>query len=246
MRQADPPLFAQTILRALLDARQRDTIAGDLLEEYRDRVAQGAGIPELRVWYFRQVLSFVDCMSLRRALLPGSLGWIVAVGALELVLLFLAPVAAGIPPEWAVFCLVVILGIATARGARSSAEWRIVFQTSGLWMLPFLVSALVILRLPAFNPAPGVAAFFLCLAGAALHASARTHTLGHGIAAATALGVLITLSIAVATILLHLPHPPLASFAFLPGVAAIVGVVGGSFGACFGRFSPLERLSITI
>jgi hypothetical protein len=235
------------MLRALLNARQSDTIAGDLLEEFRDRVAQGAGIRQLQVWYFRQVLSFIDCVSLRRALLPGCLGWVAAVAALELVLLFLAPAVAGIPPEWCVFCVVAaVLAIAGARAMRTSLERRIVLLTASLWMLPFAVTAFRILRSSDFSPVSGVAAFFLCSAGAALQASARTHKPGHGIAAATAVGFLIAFSIAVATILLHLPRPPLASFAFLPGVAAIVGVIGGSFGACFGRFSPRERLSIAV
>ena len=247
MRQPNPPAFAQSILRALLDARQTDTIAGDLLEEYRDRVAHGAGILELRVWYFKQVLSFVDCLSLRRDLLPGCLGWVVAAAALELVLLFLVPLVAGIPPEWAVFCFVaVILAIAGARAMRTSTERRIVFQTSTLWMLPFVATAYMVLGSPRFSPVLGVGAFFLCSAGAALHASVRTHKAGHGVAAATAVGVLIALSTAVATISPHHPHPPLASFLFLPGIAAIVGVVGASFGARFGRLSPFEQERLSI
>jgi hypothetical protein len=55
-----PPTWARRLLRALLDPRNRDSIDGDLLEEYNERGAATA-------WYLRQVLSFVNARSLARA-----------------------------------------------------------------------------------------------------------------------------------------------------------------------------------
>jgi hypothetical protein len=53
---------------------------------------------------------------------------------------------------------------------------------------------------------------------------------------------------AIATTLLHRPHPPLASLLVLPGVASIIGCISGLFGSHFSRWSPFEpeRLSITL
>jgi hypothetical protein len=194
-----------------------------------------------RVWYIRQVLSFINGGSLCRILLPGSLCWIAAAAATEYVLLFLAPLVTGISPEWAVFSFIAaVLVAAGAYAVRTRATRRLVFQASGVWMLPFLVTALLTLRLPAFTPIPGVAAFFVCTAAAALHASERTGKVGAGIAAAIATGSLIALFTAIATVLLRQHHPPLTSFSLVPGVASITGCVSGLFGCRFSRSAPFE------
>jgi hypothetical protein len=54
--EQQPPQWAQTLLRALLEVRDRDMIAGDLLEEYRERTL--SGVRQARSWYVWQVLSF--------------------------------------------------------------------------------------------------------------------------------------------------------------------------------------------
>jgi hypothetical protein len=51
--------WADLVLRLLLKPRDRDTISGDLLEEYRERVLPARGPLAAHVWYLRQVLSFV-------------------------------------------------------------------------------------------------------------------------------------------------------------------------------------------
>jgi H+/Cl- antiporter ClcA len=48
------------VLRLLVRRRDRETISGDLLEEYRDHVLPTRGSLSARLWYIRQILSFVS------------------------------------------------------------------------------------------------------------------------------------------------------------------------------------------
>ena len=48
------------VLRLLVRRRDRDTISGDLLEEYREHVLPARGPRAARFWYVRQILSFVS------------------------------------------------------------------------------------------------------------------------------------------------------------------------------------------
>src|SRR5689334_16314781 len=52
--------FADTLLRLLLSSRNRESVSGDLLEEYRDHILPTRGRWAARAWYARQVLSFVS------------------------------------------------------------------------------------------------------------------------------------------------------------------------------------------
>jgi hypothetical protein len=63
-----PPSWAETLLRMMLAPKDRDSISGDLLEEYRESIvpARGAGANR---WYVRQVAGYV----LRQAWLWGAL-----------------------------------------------------------------------------------------------------------------------------------------------------------------------------
>jgi hypothetical protein len=51
---ARPPRWAEATLRVLLKPRDRETISGDLLEEYRDTIVPTRG-PTANWWYIRQV-----------------------------------------------------------------------------------------------------------------------------------------------------------------------------------------------
>ena len=53
-----PPLWAEDLLRAFLRERDRESVTGDLLEEYRETIvpALGSGAD---AWYIRQVAGFV-------------------------------------------------------------------------------------------------------------------------------------------------------------------------------------------
>ncbi|HEX7794485.1 MAG TPA: hypothetical protein VF456_09055 [Vicinamibacterales bacterium] len=48
------------ILRLMVRRRDRETISGDLLEEYREHVLPTRGSWSARLWYIRQILSFVS------------------------------------------------------------------------------------------------------------------------------------------------------------------------------------------
>jgi len=54
-----PPAWAESVLRALLDRRSRDAITGDLLEEYREVMVPLRGDLRARLWYLKQVSSFI-------------------------------------------------------------------------------------------------------------------------------------------------------------------------------------------
>lgn len=55
---ARPPRWAEAILRLLLKPEDRDSVSGDLLEEYRETIVPVHGSAADR-WYVRQVASFL-------------------------------------------------------------------------------------------------------------------------------------------------------------------------------------------
>ena len=61
--------WADTVLRVLLRNRDRETISGDLLEEYREEILPRRGALAARLWYVRQIASFV-----------GPVAWGLAIG----------------------------------------------------------------------------------------------------------------------------------------------------------------------
>jgi hypothetical protein len=63
-----PPRWAESILRMLLSSEDRDSISGDLLEEYRESMVPALG-DKARRWYVRQVAGYV----LREAWIWGAL-----------------------------------------------------------------------------------------------------------------------------------------------------------------------------
>ena len=54
-----PPVWAESILRMVLPPRHRETVSGDLLEEYRERVLPARGVRRADSWYVRQTAGFV-------------------------------------------------------------------------------------------------------------------------------------------------------------------------------------------
>src|SRR5687768_12357796 len=83
---SNPPKWAENLLRFFLKPRDRDTVTGDLLEEYREVVLPTRGRLRAQLWYLRQALSLVD--SVTSGLVLG-----VVFGAWNLVYTFLAPLA---------------------------------------------------------------------------------------------------------------------------------------------------------
>ena len=57
---SDPPRWAENILRWVLRERDRETIPGDLLEEYQEIVLPARGYFRANLWYLRQVFSFAN------------------------------------------------------------------------------------------------------------------------------------------------------------------------------------------
>lgn len=65
MKKSLPAAWMEGLLRFLLPASDRDTITGDLREEFQDRA--GADPQRARLWYLRQICSFAPAR-LRRLL----------------------------------------------------------------------------------------------------------------------------------------------------------------------------------
>src|SRR5215469_14477289 len=57
---ADPPRWAEALLRAFLKPADFESVSGDLLEQYRDRVYPARGQRRAALWYVTQVFTFVS------------------------------------------------------------------------------------------------------------------------------------------------------------------------------------------
>jgi hypothetical protein len=55
----NPPQWAERLLRRTLSPANRDTITGDLLEEYREVILPARGVVGARRWYLRHALSLM-------------------------------------------------------------------------------------------------------------------------------------------------------------------------------------------
>ena len=71
-RETRPPAWAESARRALLEPRNRDTISGDLLEEYCEAVLPARGELRAKGWCIRQVASFVTAVRLIHA----TIAWV--------------------------------------------------------------------------------------------------------------------------------------------------------------------------
>ena len=56
---AMPPAWADALLRVVLKRGDRDSVSGDLLEQYRDNIEPSHGRARADRWYVRQVLGYV-------------------------------------------------------------------------------------------------------------------------------------------------------------------------------------------
>jgi hypothetical protein len=123
----NPPEVAELLLHALLPGDTRESVSGDLLEEYRDSRVPAAGELRADLWYWRQV----GGMWLR------SYGWLVVPAVLLLVVgdvfnTFRAPSGAsyldGLPrlvlAVMSPLGVVGLLGLATAYGSWRTQRWQ--------------------------------------------------------------------------------------------------------------------------
>jgi hypothetical protein len=156
-----PPAWAEALLRSLVGPRNRDTISGDLLEEYREVVLPQRGDLGARLWYLRQVASFIttaglahaanawlkeDAMFERVARTPWSWGMAGSVAVLVLLGAFFQsgfrpPVGLG------VFVLISIaLAAASLMSMRSRSDVRVLWRiglAGGLLVTMVLVTRLL-------------------------------------------------------------------------------------------------------
>ncbi|HTZ73506.1 MAG TPA: hypothetical protein VMB47_06275 [Candidatus Aquilonibacter sp.] len=100
--QALPPRWMERILRAMLKKRDRDTISGDLLEEFREDIFPTKGRIRADLWYLRQVLSLIEGASFGLSL--GS-----ALGAFTTAKLMIAPLRGDRPIGMALLSGVILL-----------------------------------------------------------------------------------------------------------------------------------------
>ncbi len=63
-----PIRWATALLQCCVPVRDREMIAGDLLEEFREEILPGRGWMRAQWWYVQQVLSFLWCPDVRLAL----------------------------------------------------------------------------------------------------------------------------------------------------------------------------------
>jgi hypothetical protein len=81
-RGARPPRWAEWMIRALLKPRDRETVTGDLLEEYREVILPARGCARALLWYLAQMLLLVDSAAFGVAIGAGVGVWILVDTAL--------------------------------------------------------------------------------------------------------------------------------------------------------------------
>ncbi len=82
MNQHAPPRWLERLLLQCLPARDRETISGDLLEEYREVQCPRLGPLRANVWYLRQLLGFLAIRSFGGSTMRASLTWMSMITAL--------------------------------------------------------------------------------------------------------------------------------------------------------------------
>ena len=141
----DPPEIAELILRGLLPLDMRETVSGDLLEEYRESRVPAVGELRADLWYWRQV----GGMWLR------AYWWLVVSAVLLHVVhdvfdTFRAPSGAShldglptlVPAVLSPLGLVGLVGLATAYGSWRAGRWQGGFVAAlGVSMLVWLFMA---------------------------------------------------------------------------------------------------------
>lgn len=71
-----PPRWLERLLTLCLSPRDRETISGDLLEEYREEQVPQLGSLRANVWYLRQSISFLSARSCGGPLMRAALTWV--------------------------------------------------------------------------------------------------------------------------------------------------------------------------
>jgi hypothetical protein len=236
-RTGKPPLWAETFLRMLLAQRSEDTIAGDLLEEYRESVLPAVGTFRARIWYLRQVMSFLnvaDAMDVA-AKISKPLLWGVTAALFAYVLIFALPSATEIPFSTLLFTLggiVLIVGGATV--IRTLENRRSLFRMCCVGFVCFAAATVIVTSAQVFRPAIIIGTFLLIATTIGFHGAWITGLIRAGIVVAFVLGTAGAVLLFVTVDALNLPHPPLFTAFALPAMAAISGSIGAVLGKRFG------------
>jgi hypothetical protein len=145
-----PPRWAEYVLRLVLKPRDRDTISGDLLEEYREVALPTLGPLRANVWYVKQTGSL---MNSSRLSLPSSVWLTLAVVVLAAVLFLLVRSDFRPPVPLAVFASVAaVLGMSGLTVMRSTADVGTLWRASRVFGV--LCSAVFMLRMLVDTVAP--------------------------------------------------------------------------------------------
>jgi hypothetical protein len=115
----NPPRWMEGLLRLLLKRRDRDTIVGDLLEEYREVIVPTRSRFRADLWYLRHALSLIDGVTLGTMVGIGFGTW-------NLIYTQLAPLAEDTPLALTIFYgpMFGIWGVAACSVFRRTGEIR--------------------------------------------------------------------------------------------------------------------------
>jgi hypothetical protein len=111
-----PPKWLERMLLWCLPARDRETISGDLLEEYQEEQVQRLGSMRTNFWYFCQSISFVSIRSVGGPPMKATLTCMsvfTAVAGVWLVVMENILKHAGYAERSAIAACIVIQGLAT-------------------------------------------------------------------------------------------------------------------------------------
>lgn len=138
---SEPPRLPETMLRTFLNARDREVIVGDLLEEYREVVLPARGRRRAQAWYVGQVIFLVDGLPL--GLMLGA-----AFGVWNVLYTWLAPMADDTPLALLTFygSMFVVWAGAALRTFRRTGQLREAIKTGAtIGCVTFVVFNLTIL-----------------------------------------------------------------------------------------------------
>jgi hypothetical protein len=139
---ANPPRWAEGLLRLFLAPRDRDTVTGDLLEEYREVAVPTWGHARAGIWYLGQGVSVMSHSNVA----IGS-AW-VAIGGVVLTTLFVLLVRSHFGPPGPLYLTVavaMVLGITAATSMRSATDLRLLGRTGLVWGA--VLSAVIVVRM---------------------------------------------------------------------------------------------------
>ena len=167
----NPPIWAEWLLRALLESRSRDPVSGDLLEEFREVLLPTRGRLRARLWYLEQVAGFIaprltlcgehwkESIMVNRLALASWLwlaGGVAAVAALLALLARsnLGPPAVGLP-----LFVVAAVGLAAAAvvSTRGAIDYRVVERVGLVCGVAVGLVLLVRLAIEVVSPVDPVA-----------------------------------------------------------------------------------------